>query len=646
MPFLFLVAIAAGRVLRGTDRPRALIDGFVALAVISDLASELFGHFGAIGFPSLLATWAVAAVGALAWACRRRAEWHGALSFSRSPALLVVALFLSVTLLIALTAAPNNWDSQTYHLPRIEHWLQNGSLTFYPTAIDRQNIFGPLAELILLQTRALSGDDTYYLLLQWLSMATCVAAAYRIAWQLGATPTQCWIASVFVATLPIGVLESTSTQNDYVEAALLASFASLGIEAMDRPRAPLGLVVWAGCAGALAGLAKPIAFMLGCGFAVWFAIGLARDARPSAWLTRLVAAVAVLAVVAGPFATRFATNDVPSPSDNIELPTSFGPAQMLDTLIRHVASDLVIGLPAVDIITMHAANSLTAHLRLQGHRAGTTELRAPYAPPAGIWVLHEDFGPNPVHAALLILALIATVLRWPQSPTRRQTIYCLAWVAGLLAFCTLIRFGSWEVRYHLPAFVLAAPIFALRGPARPTNRWSVAALVLALAVAGLPALLLNKSREIVPLSHQQPSGLEQEQVSYFTQTPLERLLINRLPAILAYRAAVDTIVRSGATQVGLVLGQDSWEYPVWWLLRRQESRQQQGKPPLRIEHVLAPGNATWPLGPFTPDVIFWDRGNAEVPATIAVGGVDFNRIEAQSDGLGGTIAVFARDGAP
>ena len=44
-----------------------------------------------------------------------------------------LALVAAGTLVTALVSAPNNWDSMTYHLTRVEHWVQNASVHFYPT---------------------------------------------------------------------------------------------------------------------------------------------------------------------------------------------------------------------------------------------------------------------------------------------------------------------------------------------------------------------------------------------------------------------------------------------------------------------------------------------------------------------------------
>src|SRR5690348_2490265 len=40
----------------------------------------------------------------------------------------IVAVVGVVTLAIAVVAAPNTWDSMTYHLPRVAHWAAQRSV--------------------------------------------------------------------------------------------------------------------------------------------------------------------------------------------------------------------------------------------------------------------------------------------------------------------------------------------------------------------------------------------------------------------------------------------------------------------------------------------------------------------------------------
>ena len=101
-------------------------------------------------------------------------------------------------------------------LPRIEHWIQNRSLDFYLTAIDRQLMLPDFAETLILQLRLLSGGDRLDNIVQWLAGAGSVILVGRIALALGASRRGVALARLTAATLPIGILESTSTQNDLV----------------------------------------------------------------------------------------------------------------------------------------------------------------------------------------------------------------------------------------------------------------------------------------------------------------------------------------------------------------------------------------------------------------------------------------------
>jgi hypothetical protein len=241
-----------------------------------------------------------------------------------------------------------------------------------------------------------------------------------------------------------------------------------------------------------------------------------------------------------------------------------------------------------------------------------------------------------------MLALVATAIRWPNRPTARQLIYCAAWAAGILVFAGLIRFGLWEVRYHLPGFVLSAPIVATRWPDRWSRGNAAAVPMLVLALASIPVLVFNQSHELVPLWRTQFPSLGRDRPSYLTQTPLERLFANQLWMIEPYRDAIDVIAESDAAQIGLILDKDSCEYPIWSMLRWRS-----GMRPARIEHVLVSGEADWPLGAFAPEMLFWDKGEGEAPETLTLYGKEFHRIEQSGPIVAhpNRIAVFAR-GAP
>ena len=118
--------------------------------------------------------------------------------------------------LTAIVAPPNTYDSMTYHLPRVMHWIQNQSVAHYPTHIPRQLHFPPGAEFILTHLHILAGNDRLLNLVQWIGMVGSIIGVSLLAQRLGAAGAGQVLASVVAATLPMGMLQASSTQNDYV----------------------------------------------------------------------------------------------------------------------------------------------------------------------------------------------------------------------------------------------------------------------------------------------------------------------------------------------------------------------------------------------------------------------------------------------
>jgi hypothetical protein len=84
--------------------------------------------------------------------------------------LLSIGLIFVLTGLIAIVSPANTWDSMTYHMSRVVHWIQNQGLAHYPTSILRQLHQNPWAEIAILHFQILSNGDRFANLIQWLSM--------------------------------------------------------------------------------------------------------------------------------------------------------------------------------------------------------------------------------------------------------------------------------------------------------------------------------------------------------------------------------------------------------------------------------------------------------------------------------------------
>ena len=62
----------------------------------------------------------------------------------------VTIVFVILPLLfLAVYVPPNTWDAMTYHLSRVEHWIQNKNVEYYPTPNIRQLFHQPLELSVL-----------------------------------------------------------------------------------------------------------------------------------------------------------------------------------------------------------------------------------------------------------------------------------------------------------------------------------------------------------------------------------------------------------------------------------------------------------------------------------------------------------------
>ncbi|WP_091100949.1 hypothetical protein [Micromonospora citrea] len=188
------------------------------------------------------------------WSARLADAWRTA---GRSERLLAgtVGGLLLVELLIAVLAEPNNFDSQTYHLPKVEHWVAQGHLDFWPTAIHRQVTIPPGAEYLLLHLRLFTGGDALHHLVQWAAGVGVLLAATRIAAQLGGSRRAQLLTAFVLATTPMVALQATSTQTDLVCAAWVACAATLALDGLRR-RTGIGTMLGLGAATGLTAVTK------------------------------------------------------------------------------------------------------------------------------------------------------------------------------------------------------------------------------------------------------------------------------------------------------------------------------------------------------------------------------------------------------
>ncbi|MEV6691424.1 hypothetical protein AB0M35_08145 [Micromonospora sp. NPDC051196] len=506
-----------------------------------------------------------------------------------------VGALVLVELLIALLAAPNNFDSQTYHLPKVERWVAQGDLTFWATAIHRQVTIPPGAEYLLLHLRLFTGSDALHNLVQWAAGLGALLVVTRLTAQLGGGRRAQLLTAFVLATTPMVALQATSTQTDLVCAAWVVCAATLALDGLRR-RAGLGDLLALGAATGLVAVTKTSGLLAVGPLLVLWGLGqlrlayLARSAGrrriPAGGLARTVGAsmliLVVAATVVGPFLGRvYAEFGHPLGPDrlrkSVPMERHDPPSVLVNALrIGHTALDTPLA--PLRQVTAEAIIGVAGLVGVDPQDRDITFGRESFPEPS--WYPDEDRVAFPLAGVMALLAVAAAVRRPARiSPGSAGALraYGLVVVVAVLLHTTMIKWQPWGNRLLLYAVAVAVPLAGLwldallrragrvtgtTGRAadgrRPIATTLVAAVLATCALAGMLAVSYGFPRRLVG------SG------SVFTTAEWDLRFLRRPQWAEEYRWAADAVRAAEARRIGLSQRNDDWEYP-WWLLLRDEA---------------------------------------------------------------------------
>ncbi len=290
----------------------AVVGGWVFVSLLVFVASEALAAFGRFDPSSIRTLWLVLAGavlagvigvrGAVVRAVRRALRECAAAvreGLRLFPAALpAAALILALTLIHALVAPSFDVDSLSYHLPRAVHWLVNGSLEFYETAIARQNYQAPLYSMCLAHLMALTRSDLLFNLIQWTALLVNAAALSLIARELGVGRRGQWLVALLSVGIPQVISQVIVSVNDLFAAAAVTAAMLYLVRFLRGRELRAGIALRLAAAMAVACLAKYTSLVHLAGIAVPLTvIGVVRTGRRLSW-RRAAAGAALLAAAA------------------------------------------------------------------------------------------------------------------------------------------------------------------------------------------------------------------------------------------------------------------------------------------------------------------------------------------------------------
>lgn len=646
LPIAFLVVVSISLIGYRSSRDSSFWQGDVLIAaafsgMLIVLIIEVLGAFSLIMQAAVAFAWGAALSVTVMLSWRNECLQTGwvtvvsarpRLKAAHKVLLVGIVIVVAVLFLIAAVSPPNTVDSLLYHMSRVVHWAQNRSIEHYATAYDHQLLKPPWAEMSILNLRVLWGSDRPANLVQWASMIGSIVGVTGIVRLLGGRRGGQILAATFAVSIPMGVLQATSTQNDYVAAFWVVCLAYLVVLNHKRRLRHLELLALAGAFG-LGLLTKGTVYVYVPPFMIWFLIVVLRRSGLGQMVRAgLVVGLVALVINVGFWSRNIVTYGGPyGPSDYLSanftlrlLPRSAGSGELdkgsslestapeaevgapdggtarrqtgpldgrtpIEETLKSLlpldligwASHRVINLATLNLVTPSSAvNSLI--------RTGLERLPELFGPELfarmeEVAWSHEDTAANPLHLVFVPISLAALVALRPKN-LRFFGIYIAACLASYSLVALLIGHGTivWGLRYQLPFFVVWAPVVGATFDA--ARRPAVTSVLSGLFIlAAIPWVLFNNMRPVIGLP-----PWPTRTASVFEASSDELLLAIAPHSREGFRSASDDILESGCNRVGLRMDSGDLEYAVWRMLDAPESgiRVETIYPQLHLQHLI------------------------------------------------------------
>lgn len=404
---------------------------------------------------------------------------------------LFILLIFLLTFITALIYPPNTLDALSYHLPKVMNWIQNGNISFYPTNDLRQLMLAPFSEFVLLHLYLLINADNFSNLVQWYSMVVSCVAVSLISKELGCNIKFQIFSALFCATLPMGILQSNSTQTDYVTSMWLLCMIYFLIKYIKSNN--LKFLLCFSLSLGFGIFTKGTFYIFAFPFCCWLGLYILIKNKKH-FIYAFFIPIIILIINSGHFSRNINLFGNPlgfNVEDNIYLNKNINSKAIIGNFIKNFGLNLALPSESLNRTTSEKISQLLQSLNISTFDHNYTKIyRHGYYIP---YSFYESSAPNTFHFLIICLSFFISILK-KFSTDQKNYLYSV--LATFILFSLLLVWDSRNNRYLLCFFVISAPITSYI-----LNRFELKKLAniisIFLIIYSLPYLMFNKSRPLL-----------------------------------------------------------------------------------------------------------------------------------------------------
>ena len=503
---------------------------------------------------------------------------------------ILVILFVIILIVMGIKTTPYNWDSMTYHLPRIMHWVQNGSIDHYATNIVRQVASPAFAEIADLHIYLLSdSSDIFVNLLQTLSFIVNGFIVYFIAKKIGCDKKFSILAMILAFSMPIGFAEALSTQVDNFSALWCLIFTYIILDFLNKDekiKLDKDSVLKIICLGLSLGfgyLTKPTILFSDGLFTLYLIYMCIRrkDKIKDVIISILIVGITTLIIIMPMTLRNLKTfnafsDPIAGQKQIVQVDKkSYFVMNFLKNLLWNYQTFLIDG--NNDNIK-NWLNDLGNRFNININDESISEAGIDYNLSKGS-AFHHDYAVNPLIMWSLSIAILSFIIGIKNNKEKKSIIFCIISFISFTMFLLIMRFQVWGSRYEISFLELLCPSIGLLFNIGLNDKYKK---IIIGVICGL-ALISMINQFNFHLKY--VKGLSNRNEEYFR---------SNMRQYNNYYEISNLVNKTYHKNVGLEITEDTYEYPFFTMIENVD----------KIEHVNVQNNTSIYYNyNFKPDIV-------------------------------------------
>ena len=469
-----------------------------------------------------------------------------------------IIIVLIVTFLISLFYVPGTPDAMSYHLTRVLVWAQNHNINFFSTPDQRMLFMPPFPGFLNLHIYLIFENKYFFNFVQWLSMFSSIILVSLIAKELKGSLKVQLLASFFLATLPMGILQSTSTQTDYVVSFWFLSFLYFLIKYKNNSN--LKNIFFLSTSLGIGILSKQTIFFFSLPFIILFYFIIKKESIKITFLHFIISALILITINSGHLKrtydlygnfTGFHETNVSATNE------SFKPKHLTSNIIRNFSLNLTLPNKNYNQILRDSLKNIHKSLNIS-----ITDQQNTFGKDFYIYFnTYESHAPNTLHFVTIVLIFIT--LFFLKVSSKDIKIYILGSILGFVIFSFILKWQPTGNRLLLPFFSASSVLFGFFLLNLKNNKIQIMSIVL-FFLWSLPYLFLNHTRPLLAYTNK---DIKKNELNFkpFLKTiknPDSFYSYNGKYSHETFNEISNLIFKSNCKYIGITRGYSEYEYPL------------------------------------------------------------------------------------